>query len=119
MSLIINGGFATLPLAAKPMQGADGAHLERAISAKAKAVSELTTSWGFPGDGGDEAALRSPSAAAGAGGAEGPGWSLRELSCPPRGHLACKNPRRTDRELGRYYRGGIHPFPCGFPGCVS
>lgn len=124
---IINGGFAILPLAAKPMQGADGAHLERAISAKAKPISELITSvlcesWGFPGDCGDEAALRSPSAAAGAaraGGAGGPGWPPRELSCSPWGQLACKNTRWTDSELCRYYRGRTHPFPCGFPGCVS
>lgn len=109
------------------MQGADGAHLECAISAKAKPISELITStlcesWGFPGDRGDEAALRSPSAAAGAaraGGAGGRGWPPRELSCPPWGRLACKNPQQTNSELCRYYRGCIRPFPGGFPGCVS
>lgn len=86
------------------MQGADGAHLECAISAKAKPISELITrtlceSWGFPGDGGDEAALCSPSAAAGAGGAGGLGWPPKELSCPPWGQRACKSPRLTHSEL--------------------
>lgn len=79
------GGLLLPPApAAKPVQGADGAHLERAISAKAKPISELITStlcecWGFPGDGGDGAALRSPSAAAGAAcaaGAGGPGAAV-------------------------------------------
>lgn len=70
------GGVPTLPQTAKPMQGADGAHLECAVSAKAKPISELITgvlceSWGFPGDGGDEATPCLPSAALGAAGGAG------------------------------------------------
>lgn len=49
------GLFATQPPTTKPVHGADGAHLEHAISAEAKPISELITavlceSWGFPGD---------------------------------------------------------------------
>lgn len=72
-SLVLNGRgglFATQPPTTKPVHGADGAHLEHAISAEAKPISELITavlceSWGFPGD---EAALGLPSVATGAGG---------------------------------------------------
>lgn len=75
-SLVLNGGgglFATQPPTTKPVHGADGAHLEHAISAEAKPISELITavlceSWGFPGD---EAALGLPSVATGAGGGVG------------------------------------------------
>lgn len=67
------GLFATQPPTTKPVHGADGAHLEHAISAEAKPISELITamlceSWGFPGD---EAALSLPSVATGAGGGVG------------------------------------------------
>lgn len=67
------GLFATQPPTTKPVHGADGAHLEHAISAEAKPISELITavlceSWGFPGD---EAALGLPSVATGAGGGSG------------------------------------------------
>lgn len=37
------GGALSPPAAARPMQGADGAHLERAVSAKEKPIIELIT----------------------------------------------------------------------------